>query len=373
MNPFLYAGVMVALWVVNLFNGTGLGGVYQTTERARLISYLIITAMLLLLSKKYGGKLYVKRRDFYIYGSLAAFFIIDSYLHGQGWTGLHYMWAFLVTYLVGKLPAHVRGVRLTGIAYAVLGAAILYIFDFRTALSGWNANSIAMIGLHSFLVFLIPFYDAESRKQKIGIALVAVLYMYMIDPTDSRSCIIFTAMAILLALSIIPRKWIIGSDKRYLYFLLAPLVLAFLVVAASHTGFMSALDLWSRSRTNKPLFNGRDVLWERAFQELLHSPLWGTGEIGSAWHNSVMTCLAAYGILGFVFWLRAFLDILSRGRVYIEDTVVTGCIISFIVLYVQQSVELGLIAESPNILPYTILGMMLGRIRQLNMEHARLG
>ena len=35
-------------------------------------------------------------------------------------------------------------------------------------------------------------------------------------------------------------------------------------------------------------------------------------------------------------------------------------------MYIQQSVELGLVNENPNILPYIVLGIMLGRVKQLD-------
>lgn len=37
MNSIVYTIIMVALWVLNLFNDSGLGHIYQTTERARTI------------------------------------------------------------------------------------------------------------------------------------------------------------------------------------------------------------------------------------------------------------------------------------------------------------------------------------------------
>ena len=38
---------------------------------------------------------------------------------------------------------------------------------------------------------------------------------------------------------------------------------------------------------------------------------------------------------------------------------------AFLVLYVQQSVELGLMAPNPNLLPYAMLGLLLGRVNYL--------
>ena len=52
MNSILYTTIMVILWIVNLFNGTGLGEAYQTTERARVIIYIIFVIIVLVNYKK---------------------------------------------------------------------------------------------------------------------------------------------------------------------------------------------------------------------------------------------------------------------------------------------------------------------------------
>ena len=64
----------------------------------------------------------------------------------------------------------------------------------------------------------------------------------------------------------------------------------------------------------------------------------------------------------------AFQRILIRGREWIEDVVVAGSIITFLLMYIQQSVELGIINEMPNTLPYIVLGVLLGRIRYLRNQ-----
>jgi hypothetical protein len=59
---------------------------------------------------------------------------------------------------------------------------------------------------------------------------------------------------------------------------------------------------------------------------------------------------------------------IEKARVWIKDYIIEGCIVAFLVLYVQQSVELGLFAPNPNLIPYIMLGMMLGRIGYLKNQ-----
>lgn len=65
--------------------------------------------------------------------------------------------------------------------------------------------------------------------------------------------------------------------------------------------------------------------------------------------------------------------ILAKGRKWLDDVIVSGCIITFIIMYIQQSVELGLVNENPNIIPYIVLGIMLGRIKLLDEEVEGIG
>jgi len=78
--------------------------------------------------------------------------------------------------------------------------------------------------------------------------------------------------------------------------------------------------------------------------------------------------LVATGIVGFAFWIASFSNILNRARKYLSDYIVTGCFVGFIILYVQQSVELGFISGNPTLLGYILLGIMLGRVNYLRNE-----
>ena len=40
MKSIMYTLLMTILWILNLFNGTGLGMVYQTTEKTRSLIYI---------------------------------------------------------------------------------------------------------------------------------------------------------------------------------------------------------------------------------------------------------------------------------------------------------------------------------------------
>ena len=366
MNSLIYTAIMTMLWILNLFNDSGFGQAYQTTERARTVIVLLFLILIIFECKQKSNHLSIARQDFLVFGLFFVLAILISYIRGYGYMGVHYISVFMLVYILGKIRVHSYAMKWVSVIYMFLGILILYIFDYKSVLSGWNGNTIGMIGLYSFLIFLISFYDVKNLKNKLIILLVTGIYAWLIAPTDSRSSILFAIIAVLFAFSILPRKIILKNNKRYYWWLLLPLFIAIFVVIISHGSYMKNLDAWSLSKFDKPLFNGRDELWESGFNILKKYVLFGSGTVEGNWHNCVVTVLVAYGCVGCCLWIKTFQKILAKGRYWINDKIVSGCIITFIIMYVQQSVELGLINEKPNILPYVVLGIMLGRVRLLD-------
>ena len=371
MSSIIYTIIMAVLWAVNLFNDSGLGQIYQTTEKARSVIFVVFIIIVILSFRERHFE--VDKYDFVVFGGMLLAIVAVSYIKGYGNMGMHYISGFLLVYILGRSRVSDLAVKLTGLTYLVLGMSILYIYDYTSVLSGWNGNTIGMIGLYSFLVFLISFYDVNDVKSKIIILVITGIYINLTEPTDSRSSIWFAIVAVLFALSILLRQIITITDKRYYLWLLFPLFIAIFVINVSHGSYMNTLDLWSMRNFQKPLFNGRDELWESGLKILGEHILFGSGTLEGNWHNCVVTMLIAYGGVGCVFWLLSLQRILAKGRKWIDDVIVSGCIITFVIMYIQQSVELGLVNENPNLIPYIVLGIMLGRIKLLDEEVEGLG
>lgn len=114
--------------------------------------------------------------------------------------------------------------RLSGLAVLALGMAILVIYDFGTQLSGWNENSIAMIGLFSYVLFMAAFYNLRSGWSKFLILLAGGLVLWLISKTESRSCMVVLAVTMLLALIMKPYPWALRSHGWVIFLLLIPLL-----------------------------------------------------------------------------------------------------------------------------------------------------
>ena len=212
MKSILYTIGMVAIWGINLLNGTGLGTAYHTTEIAMWGSFLL---MIICMSVQvmHEGDINVKPKYFYSIFVMFLVFVGVSFMYNRGMTGVTGFWVYMLIYVLSRVKVTMEAQRLTSICYGVLGLAILFIFNYMSALDSWNANSIAMVGLFSFLIFTIPFFGMTDWRSLIVMPFVGAAYVYLIWPTDSRSCIIMVILMLVLVLRIIPVKKLLASSK----------------------------------------------------------------------------------------------------------------------------------------------------------------
>lgn len=362
MGSIIYVGVMTILWVVNLFTGTGLDSVYHVTQKTIYIVYALFALEFFL----HSGQSRINKADFCAFGGMTACFLLSASLHGDSQQVVNYLWVFCMIYLMARFPVNNFVLWVTGLIYGGAGLLVLYIYNYGSAFSGWNDNSVAMIGMHSFLVFLVPFFDRSSFWDKFVVTIGTIVYSRLIFPTDSRSGVLFMFIGAAFALNLLPRGLILNGRHRRKLLLYVPLLIAAAVCLISTSGYMNALEMWSYEQSGKPIFNGRDDLWRHGFEILGDHFFLGSGKLNALnWHNSAIACLTAYGCLGYLCWIKSFGQILDRAHYWVKDAQVQGLIISFIVLFIQQSVELGFIGAPPGIIAYVLLGLLLGRAHYL--------
>ena len=357
---FFTAGVML-VWVSSLLNGTGLGRQYHTN---------VITIAALWIFALAGG---VKRRAtgipediFWAYGGMIVTFIGSAMLRGNLKGAAAYLSCLLIIYIFSHTKVTNNSMRLAGLAVYILGLAILVIYNYGTQLSGWNENSIAMIGLFSYVIFMAGFYDLRSGWSRFLMLAAGGIMFWLTMATDSRSCLFALIIAMVLAIVMRPAPVFLRSKRFIVFLLLIPLLVAIITMALSAGGFVDGLNTWSLQRFNKPIFNGRDELWLTALRELTEHPFFGSGDIASnSLHNTAMACLSGFGVVGYAFWVWSLFVVLKRGQSFISDPIVTGCMTVFLLMNIQQSVELGMFSENPNLLIYLPLGIMLGRVSYL--------
>lgn len=230
-----------------------------------------------------------------------------------------------------------------------------------------------MIGFFSYAVFAISFFDTEARMKlkfrTVLFVMVSLAYINFAERTDSRS----STMMIILCMLIVLLRLRIFADKnisrRLGWILNIPLILAILIVIVSQMPVYDALNLWSLRNFEKPVFNGREDIWLDGIRKLKEAWLLGSGELQSGyWHNCAIACLTTYGIVGYTVWVKFLHKILVNAKGFLKDSYVLGSVVTFCVILIQQSFELGLFAPNPNMIPYFILGILMGRIHCLKIE-----
>ena len=361
MNSVIFTAEIVLVWISSLFNGTGLGEVYHT-DRITLATLAALSVIILLRHRRVR----IPRDAFYAFSGTTCIFAFSGILHGKGFGGVQYLCCFLLIYIFSQIKVRERAMRLSGLVVLALGAMILTIYDYGTLLSGWNENSIAMIGLFSYILFMASFYNLRSGWSKVLILLAGGFVFWLMIPTDSRSCMIVLAVSMLLVLIMRPCPRTLRSRGWAIFFLLVPLFVALITVVLALSNAASNMDLWSQETFDKPIFNGRDQLWLEGMHDFFQQPFLGSGDISAnSWHNTAIACLTSFGILGYGFWLRCLYLPIKKGSLYLSDPIVTGCITAFLLMNAQQSFELGMFSPKPNLLIYLPLGLLLGRIRYL--------
>ena len=371
MSSILYTGGMVLLWLINLLNGTGIGIVYRTTEYARILA-LAVAFLLFLWEGRFRKGWLVPKKHFLVLFFMVGLFAVSSYLRGYKLAGLECLWGFLITYIVSRTRPNRQDLYIVGLAYAALGLAILFIYNFMTALSGWNDNSIAMIGLFSFLVFVIPYYGIRDVKSMIMISLVGAAYVFLIWPTESRSCSFAVVLALLIVFRVVPFEKMFRKNWRIYVALHVPLIVALLGCIVAANADMNVLNAWSAEEFGKTFFSGREGIWKDSLSTIESNLLFGTGFVANGiYHNSAIACLVAYGIVGYGLWITLFETLIKKTLPYWDDICVAGAISAFFVIFWQQSVELGMFAVTPNIIPYAILGLLLARAKTMQEKDAQ--
>lgn len=299
--------------------------------------------------------------------AMGGFFIttlISSIFHNNMLTTINFIWIYAFIFLIYKSEIQEKYLNIICNIYGVLGVSVLYLFNYTNLLSGWNANTISMLGMYSYLFFLLPHYGKRDFYKKTYVLLVSIFYFLILVGTDSRAAILFSVVAFLLSMFNVQNK-LVNKDNIDFYILI-PFIVALFVIFVSNTMFFETLDTWSLDKFDKPIFNGRDILWEKGFEVLGLNILFGCGDILKAnWHNSAITLLASYGVLGYITWFQSLKYLLIKSTCIKYDRIVCGSLTMFFVMFVHQSVELGFITAKPNLLPYIMLGIVLSRTKSL--------
>lgn len=353
------------LALVSLIFGAGIGqsiDIYGKT----IFALLLFSIFYFMINIK---KLYIPASWVFVFFIIIMQCIICNLQFGK--TYFDYLRIFLIFIPFATFTIYKSMLTVISLFYGVFGLAILLVANFTPLFSGWDGNSISLNAFFSYVVFIVAF--CETRKPKIlwFLTVYSIIYYLLLIKFNSRSTILFSIFLFLSVLSIIPLRR--NLNKTWLVIILIlPLIIAVFIVMIKDNSFIVRLNSWSYNNTNKPIFNGRDELWENGFKQWLRYPIFGTGNINYTAHNSAITCLVGGGAVGYCVFVFSIYKLLKKGLFWFNDTTVFGLVAAFLTIWLQQSVELGLMASAVNPIPYMILALLYSRIKTLEKNDAQI-
>lgn len=355
--------------VISLFSLLARTGIGRDLQ---IYTYTALVVGILFLMFPIGRTLssgYARRREFFLTLALIAVILIWPASKGNLRQGLEYGWLLAFAYVFGQLSLSQEDVRAIGFGAGAFGFFVVFSSLTMNMFEGWNNNDIAMAGFMGCAVFCTAPWGTWTQKiiQKV----VLVVMTGMMLALDSRSCVSGCVILSLFAFGILkPRVFLAKTWLRRLL-LLIPVIIAVGIVLFQNSQMFTDLNAWSMEYFNKPIFNGRNTLWEWGLQQVAQNPLLGSGYINNGyWHNCGITALTAFGIVGYGVWNCYFDNIMVDAHRWRDDKTLALCTVAFLTILVQQSFELGMLSTEGSMLPYLIMGIMLGRMRHLKNQEA---
>ena len=356
--PILIAGL---LWLVGFTYGSGWGAahnVYRWAERITVAAFLLWAVL------RFRSR-YVRLTAVLLAGYLLFAFFYYQLRFDRSL--LDYFWLFLLLPLMEQLTLEKEQMSLISLLFVLGSFVILLTAHYGTTLAGWDENSISMPAFFSYTVFAASFGNTRNWKRITIFAIVSVIYFYLLWSLNSRSAILFSILLVLCVFSVIPMQTAIRKRAFWLI-LLTPLAVAILTVLVRNTGWIHEIDAWSATVFRKPLFNGRDNIWLEGFRRFWQNPILGNGSFGGNWHNSAVTLLVGVGTAGYLIYLGVIAYVLQKASRHSEDYITRGLVLAYLTVWLQQSVELGLVAPHGDAIPFAILGLALARARTLEKK-----
>ena len=354
-------GITGAMCLLSLLFASGIGQTYHLTE---LAMYGVLGLFILLPFQKVITSGFANKREFYLTIAMALVFVGWPLVKGNRLQGLEYAWLLLLPYVVGQLKLSEDDVRAIGLTCGVFGFVVVAARLWFGVFGGWNENSIAMAGFFGCALFMAAPWRSWTAKLLQKVLLIAMTLMVL--ALDSRSCTIGLLVMAVYSFGLLPKEPLLKKNWLRRLLLVLPLLIALVTVLFQNSQVFVVLNDFSMEHFGKPIFNGRNTIWEEGFIKLLDMFWLGSGRINSGyWHNCAMTVLTAFGIVGYGLWILYFEIVMWDATKFKEDKCLQCCVSAFLILMFQQSFDLGLVSTAGSMLPYLIIGIMLARMRYL--------
>ena len=355
----LYSSVI--LWFISLLSGTGIGNALNIYGKLILVLFICLAYQML-----FKGKF--QKIDKTLMLCILEILFQNLYSHlmyKQHF--LEYAAIYMIPVLYSIYTVNEKQMRIIGMVYGIGGGMILLVANYTRYFAGWDGNTVSQNCFFSYAAFIASLFDINKKEHRRNIVIYSIAYFVLLWTLHSRSCILFSLVLLLCALDVIPVKRFINKNNIIIW-LLVPLIVAIVIVSINNAEFVEVLNNWSMQHFSKPMFNGRDSIWSRGIRIWAEYPLLGIGTFNMNWHNSAIACLTGAGIVGYSIWIYIIKRILVNACKYMEDNIILGTITAFIVVWMQQSVEQGMIGLYGSPAIFVLLGLILARTNTLRKQ-----
>lgn len=351
--------ICTLLWFVGFTYQTGFGKSYQILEKTKTIVIFISVCCLIFGKNKYN----IRPKNVFLV-CVVFYILIYNYLRYNN-SIVDYLWVWLIIPIIRLFIIEKKDYKWIAYIFGIASTGVLLIGNTTDIFEKWDGNSVSMVQFFSYTVFISVFSEVKKVKNIRNIVIFSVIYFYLLNTFESRSAILFSTIMLLCMLPVIPFRKCLNKTTIFIILLL-PLIIAIFVTSINNSKFVENINFWSIGKFNKTIFNGRDFLWEDGIRTWKLHPFIGNGDFSyRSYHNSSINALVAVGAIGYSLLIGVIYAILKKGLKWKNDSIVYGLTTSFLVIWMQQSVELGIIAEKPNVIPYLILGLIYTRIHTL--------
>ena len=354
--------ICILLWFVGFTYNTGFGMLINIFYKAKDITMGLFCICVIFNHKKYRLTAEI------VIIAAAVFYIYTANQVRNEYMGVYvedYIWVWLLIPIMKSFKIEEKQVKLIGYFYGVVSTGVLLIGNVTGVFDGWDGNSVSMVQFFSYTIFISIFSEIKNKKNIRNLVIFSAVYFYLLNKFDSRSAILFSTIMLLCMLSVIPLKRLLNKYLVMLI-LLFPIIIAIIIVNINDLPIVDSINKWSLEVFSKPIFNGRDIIWEGGFKTWGEHFFIGNGNLSyGSYHNSAISMLVGGGSIGYLVTIGVCYRILSKALNWINDSVVYGLSTSFMIIWMQQSVELGIISATPNVIPYMILGLIYARITTL--------
>ena len=351
--------VSILLWLDSLLYVAGIGRAYDLYGRTIKIAFVCFLYQWFL-KKRFPV---INSSTFLIFMWLILDNAYTTIRFNQNYLEYAAIYCIVIVYSIWSVSK--KQMFIISLLCGIAGGAVLAVANYTKFFAGWDGNTVSNVAFFGYTVFAAGFANIRNKKYKIFLIIYSCVYFIWLQTLGARNAMLFSILLMLCVFKIIPLKKLL-TEKSILFILLIPLIIAVLVVLVTNMPFVDHLNLWSIRHFKKSLFGGRDALWEKGFRHWKEHFIFGEGKLRYNWHNSAVACLVATGTPGYIAWIYMIRKFCVKAYKKIDDDVVLGILSSFLIIWLQQSVEQGIMIDQGMPIIFCLLGLMLARVNALD-------